>query len=150
MRTERDFDAELAEQRWRDSQAERKAWDQLLITLDRAARHVVENRMERFGDGCGGAVLAEWRMALERHLGRPLEEASWPRTVRGAIKRKNLSTTACLAVFAKDGYQCVRCGTGEELTVDHIHPVALGGGDEPENLQTLCKRCNSRKGTKVI
>ncbi len=41
---------------------------------------------------------------------------------------------------------CVRCGTTEDLTADHIRPRAHGGTNEPENLQTLCRRCNSRKG----
>lgn len=29
--------------------------------------------------------------------------------------------------------------------VDHIRPKALGGGDELENLQPLCKHCHSAK-----
>lgn len=50
------------------------------------------------------------------------------------------------AVFKRDGYQCQSCGSGVALTVDHIQPRSKGGRDDPANLQTLCRRCNSRKG----
>ena len=35
------------------------------------------------------------------------------------------------------------------LEVDHILPVSKGGLSEPENLQTLCWRCNRTKGAKM-
>ncbi|MFV0427306.1 MAG: HNH endonuclease [Beutenbergiaceae bacterium] len=35
------------------------------------------------------------------------------------------------------------------LEVDHIIPVSKGGLSEPENLQTLCWRCNRTKGAKM-
>jgi 5-methylcytosine-specific restriction endonuclease McrA len=35
---------------------------------------------------------------------------------------------------------------GTDLVVDHITPMAQGGGKYDEfNLQTLCRACNSRK-----
>lgn len=49
------------------------------------------------------------------------------------------------AVYDYDGYRCLHCGNGE-LTLDHIKPRVLGGPDAFENLQTLCRSCNSRKG----
>jgi 5-methylcytosine-specific restriction endonuclease McrA len=30
--------------------------------------------------------------------------------------------------------------------IDHIVPVSRGGGDDPKNLQWLCKKCNRSKG----
>lgn len=32
-----------------------------------------------------------------------------------------------------------------DLTTDHILPKALGGTDHPQNLQILCRPCNSAK-----
>ncbi len=32
------------------------------------------------------------------------------------------------------------------MEIDHRTPLALGGTDEPDNLQILCQHCNSRKG----
>ena len=52
-------------------------------------------------------------------------------------------------IFDRDGAKCAECGTTKNLTIDHIVPVKAGGGDEPENLQVLCRSCNSAKGAKI-
>ena len=37
---------------------------------------------------------------------------------------------------------------GEEIlmTMDHILPKSLGGEDDVRNLQTMCEKCNSKRG----
>jgi len=47
-------------------------------------------------------------------------------------------------------YKCQKCGTEKDLTLDHIIPVLLGGRNEKENAQVLCRSCNSSKGIKTI
>jgi 5-methylcytosine-specific restriction endonuclease McrA len=44
------------------------------------------------------------------------------------------------------GGRCLRCGVVEDLTVDHIVPLALGGSNAIENIQPLCHDCNGIKG----
>jgi 5-methylcytosine-specific restriction endonuclease McrA len=51
-------------------------------------------------------------------------------------------------VFAWDQYRCQDCGAVTNLTVDHVTPISKGGTNEPDNLQTLCGSCNSRKGAR--
>jgi len=63
--------------------------------------------------------------------------------------RQHIPREIRLAVYARDGYACVFCGATEPLSLDHIWPWSLGGSDEPENLQTLCIPCNSKKGARV-
>jgi len=54
-----------------------------------------------------------------------------------------------LAVYGRDGWRCVTCGSADDLTLDHIAPWILGGSDGAENLQTMCRPCNCRKGARV-
>jgi 5-methylcytosine-specific restriction endonuclease McrA len=50
------------------------------------------------------------------------------------------------AVFKRDGFVCAECGTHRDLSLDHIVPVVAGGEDRLDNLQVLCRSCNSSKG----
>ena len=45
--------------------------------------------------------------------------------------------------------RCVACGTHLELTIDHKHPVSRGGGNNIDNLQTMCMPCNNKKGART-
>lgn len=42
---------------------------------------------------------------------------------------------------------CAECGADDNLQVDHIVAVAVGGKTEAGNLQVLCRFCNASKGT---
>ncbi|MEV6954267.1 HNH endonuclease [Streptomyces sp. NPDC051183] len=62
-------------------------------------------------------------------------------TVRGAIRA---------AVFHNYGNRCAQCGRtpkedGVKLELDHKVPLDLGGDNELENLQPLCRQCNNEK-----
>ena len=48
-------------------------------------------------------------------------------------------------VFTRDGHKCLRCGATDNLTIDHITPLSVGGVTEVDNLQVLCARCNLLK-----
>jgi 5-methylcytosine-specific restriction endonuclease McrA len=49
------------------------------------------------------------------------------------------------------GNKCLGCGrTGVKLHLDHVVPLVLGGRNVIDNVQPLCKSCNSKKGAKHI
>ena len=55
-------------------------------------------------------------------------------------------------IYARDNYTCQYCGKGfspEDLTFDHVVPVAVGGQKRWDNIVTACFRCNHRKGGKT-
>lgn len=41
--------------------------------------------------------------------------------------------------------KCVKCGSIEDITRDHVVPLTLGGSDNIDNIQPLCRPCNSQK-----
>ncbi len=62
--------------------------------------------------------------------------------------------------FDRDGYQCTRCGSEDELQADHVVPLdllfvhgvtpdAIEAALDVENLTTLCKPCNASKGARI-
>lgn len=52
-------------------------------------------------------------------------------------------------VWDRDNFTCKHCGEREDLSVDHIMPESFGGTLELDNLQTLCRSCNSKKYNKI-
>lgn len=51
-------------------------------------------------------------------------------------------------VLRRDNYTCRYCrSSSNELHVDHVTPVALGGTDTPENLVAACKDCSLGKAS---
>lgn len=53
------------------------------------------------------------------------------------------------SVLERDGFRCVECESIKRLSVDHIIPERHGGPTTFDNLQTLCRPCNSEKGAKI-
>jgi 5-methylcytosine-specific restriction endonuclease McrA len=54
------------------------------------------------------------------------------------------------ALCKKHHYRCLCCGKRKKLTADHVIPVSKGGTSSIDNIQPLCKSCNSKKKDKTI
>jgi len=77
------------------------------------------------------------------HVIRLLQYVRVPQAVKRRISRR--------ALFARDGWRCVYCGTsGGRLTLDHVVPRSRGGDSVWENVVTACAPCNLRKGDRTL
>src|SRR5881296_3991216 len=76
------------------------------------------------------------------HVIRLVHYVRVPRTVKRKISRR--------ALFARDGWRCVYCGSSGRLTLDHVVPRSRGGDSVWENVVTSCAPCNLRKGDKLV
>ena len=76
------------------------------------------------------------------HVIRLLQYIRVPRSVQRKISRR--------ALFARDGWRCVYCGSTGRLTLDHVVPRSRGGDSVWENVVTSCAPCNMRKGNRLL
>lgn len=105
----------------------------------------------------GDAVLADKKpeqwldLRLAMIPSRAWFEWHWARGIGVGCesRRPPVPTHLRLRVYGRDGFACVTCGSIEDLTLDHTLPYSLGGRETYENLQTMCRPCNSRKGARI-
>jgi 5-methylcytosine-specific restriction endonuclease McrA len=93
------------------------------------------------GDGYGGHIFNVIQETFYKRYGYPQRHVP--------DRSKKITTKIRRLVFERDAYRCVRCNTHLNLCVDHKHPWSKGGSDEIDNLQTLCRSCNSKKKDKM-
>lgn len=101
---------------------------------------------------CHGAVVAKgW---CSRHYRRveylqnrlaQIAKVERRRAKRAAVARVPYSSQQLSWRFSMFGNRCWMCGSSDDLTVDHVKPLAVNGPDMPSNLRPACRSCNSRK-----
>jgi 5-methylcytosine-specific restriction endonuclease McrA len=72
------------------------------------------------------------------------------RRIREAFAEGRHSEQEWRTLVERLGGRCLRCGTQADLTKDHVVPLSRGGSNRLENLQPLCRRCNSGKHERII
>ena len=70
--------------------------------------------------------------------------------VRPEKYTRNIGNGLRRNVYNRDKNKCLRCGSKDDLSIDHIVPVIKGGVKAKFNLQTLCRTCNTWKGDRII
>ena len=82
-----------------------------------------------------------------------VQKIRWTKSAAG--QRALMTVRLRSEIKQRDHYTCLQCAVSVAaephllLEIDHIMPVSKGGLSTPENLQTLCWRCNRSKGSKI-
>ncbi len=92
-------------------------------------------------------LLFKGKAEVVEELDRPLRSATdtfrWPHVIRLVhyvrVPRLVQRKISRRALFARDGWRCVYCGTSNgRLTLDHVIPRSKGGDSTWENVVTSC------------
>ena len=81
------------------------------------------------------------------------QKIRWRKSAAG--QRALMTSKLRNSIKTRDNHTCRYCSVSLAaephllLEVDHIIPVSRGGLSTPDNLQTLCWRCNRTKSNKV-
>lgn len=129
-----------------DFQQELKAESEAVSRYMAAVQEIVAVApiLGHWGDGNCGSIMLGIERAL-RKAGYWKDETREPSPQTPAPVSRQLRKR----VFERDRYRCVACGDHIDLTVDHKIPRYHGGTNDFDNLQTMCKPCNSSKGARL-
>ena len=70
--------------------------------------------------------------------------------LKSFIKPQSNPSFTRFNVFLRDRFSCQYCGSGEELTFDHLLPRSKGGQTNWDNVVTACSGCNVKKGGRLL
>ena len=106
----------------------------ILIYLGKAdVLHASESDSASYASDIWGEVPSV--VKLRYHVRRPLPDLKLSRR----------------SIFARDNFTCQYCGAqSRDLTIDHILPKRHGGPMTWDNLVACCRRCNTKKGDKML
>lgn len=123
-------------------------------------RGIVALVLAAIAAGATGWLLDDWRLLLGGGgvllLLVVIGIVGWRRgrrPRRRGKRRTPIPLDVRRRVYARDGRTCRYCGRagrGVILELDHVFPVARGGGDEIGNLVTSCRECNRAKGATIL
>lgn len=102
-------------------------------------------------------LLFDFNMKLAARI-RPLRKAEYPvLEADGRLPRSYFPSWLISSIQLRDRGFCQECGrpalpvfgSQEAPHIDHMVPLAYGGGNDPTNFRLLCSNCNLEKGAKL-
>lgn len=115
--------------------------------LSNEDRKELETWESRYGSVYGSSAWPRWKEFIPKGI---YVDFSAIKLQRKLNTKKTIPREIRWLVWERDDFTCRSCGARTNLSVDHIFPESKGGALELDNLQTLCKPCNSVKGDRVI
>ncbi len=132
-------------------------WNQIGVHLSPVAVPYPQYRFQYVSAGGNSSQQASIVLntpTLEALSATLVEKIRWTKSAAG--QRALMTTRLRSYIKDRDNHTCRSCGVSVAmephllLEVDHILPVSRGGLSVPENLQTLCWKCNRSKGAKIL
>ena len=115
-------------------------------------KHLSEETRKKISKSLKGRFIGDknpkWKGGYERKLYLNLRRRAIKMNADGSHTQEEWEL-----LKAQYNYTCPACKKKEpeiKLTEDHIVPLSKSGSDNIENIQPLCKTCNSKKHTKII
>ena len=96
-----------------------------------------------------GSKCHWWKGGISKNK----EYISWLKNKRNRLKKIAIGSHTFgewEILKAQYNWICPCCNKKKFLTEDHIVPLSRGGSDNIENIQPLCKSCNSKKHVKIV
>jgi len=92
-------------------------------------------------------IIAEY----DQYVRSPSFEMRLPSVIalREFVRQDRVPAFTRFNVFLRDGFQCVYCGSPDDLTFDHVVPRSKGGRTTWDNIVAACSPCNLRKGGRM-
>jgi 5-methylcytosine-specific restriction endonuclease McrA len=109
-----------------------------LISWQDAIKHVFLERVQ---------IVAEYDHVIHS----PSSEVQLPSVIalKSYVQQNRVVAFTRFNVFLRDGFSCVYCGSGSDLTFDHLIPRSKGGTTNWQNIVTACSPCNLKKGGRM-
>jgi hypothetical protein len=132
-------------------------WDQIGAHLSAIAMPYAQYKFQYTSAGGNSAQTTRIQLdsaTLEALSAVLVEKIRWAKSAAG--QRALMTRSLRSFIKTRDNFTCRYCGISVAaephllLEVDHIMPVSRGGLSTPDNLQTLCWRCNRTKGATVV
>ena len=106
--------------------------------IDREMKLALSNKSKKSKSGKLGAI-SKW--------GDSISDNNIKRSERLTTAREKGTHTKAEWLALKSIFSCCpRCEGNGEPVKDHIIPIYQGGSDSIDNIQPLCRKCNSQKG----
>lgn len=131
-------------------------WDQIGVQLSPIEVPYPQYKFQytSAGGNSGQSTAIELNTpTLEALASTLVDKIRWAKSAAG--QRALMTAKLRGQIKERDGHACLNCAVSLVaephllLEVDHIMPVSKGGLSVPENLQTLCWKCNRSKGAKL-
>lgn len=121
--------------------------------LEKTAAYYLRNKERIYLQRIKRYELNKEKEKLQNILYRNTPKGKAVRRLINSKRRKGTNGFKVSANSLKDLMEkypyCLNCGDTNRLEVDHIIPLSKGGLHVIENMQILCKICNTKKGVKV-